>query len=261
VELVLVVLVYAVGIGVVWRQVVSADVDTWYRTGEAATTQISLAGWWYALVSLPLFQFLIYRWYVRLAMWAWFLWKVSRAALSPVPAHPDKSAGLGFLSSLCYSFWPLLLAHGVLISGVVWSGILFDDRTLVQYSFEIVITTTTILLFIFGPLLVFIPTLIAAKRAGLKTYGLLAERYVRKFDRKWLGNETEPDDLLLGTPDIRSLADLSKAYDIVAGMRLVPINWGIAIQLAIVMLVPMAPLALTVLTDVELASMLLGLLF
>jgi hypothetical protein len=41
----------------------------------------------------------------------------------------------------------------------------------------------------------------------------------------------------------------------------VPINWRIAMQLALVMLLPMAPLALTILTDVELASMLLGLLF
>lgn len=260
-EIVLVVLVYAVGIGVIWRQVVSLDVDTWYRAGNAGAARISLAGWWYALVSLPLFQFLIYRWYVRLGMWAWFLWKVSRTGLSPIPAHPDRNGGLGFLSALCYAFWPLLLAHGVLISGVVWSGILFDGRTLLQYSFEIVVTTTAILFFIFGPLLVFIPTLVAAKRTGLKAYGLLAQRYVRDFDRKWLDPSAPRDAALLGNPDIRSLADLSHAYGIVAGMRLVPINWGIAIQLAIVMLVPMAPLALTVLTDVELASMLLSLLF
>jgi len=260
-EIALVVLVYAVGIGVIWRQVVSLDVDTWYRAGDAGATRISLAGWWYALVSLPLFQFLIYRWYVRLGMWAWFLWKVSRAGLSPIPAHPDRSGGLGFLSALCYAFWPLLLAHGVLISGVVWAGILFDGRTLLQYSLEIVVATTAILLFIFGPLLVFIPTLVAAKRTGLKTYGMLAQRYVRDFDRKWLDDEARPQDALLGNPDIRTLADLSHAYDRVASMRLVPINWGIAIQLAIVVLVPMAPLALTVLTDVELASMLLSLLF
>lgn len=260
-EILLLVLVYAVGIGVVWRQVVSLDVDTWYRTGSAGATRITLAGWWYALVSLPIFQFLIYRWYVRLGMWAWFLWKVSRADLSLVATHPDKCGGLGFLSSLCYAFWPLLLAHGVLISGVVWTGILFDDRTLVQYSFEIVVATSIILLFIFGPLFVFVPALVAAKRTGLKTYGLLAQRYVRDFDGKWLGSGARPDETLLGNPDIRSLADLSHAYGVVAGMRLVPINWRIAMQLAIVMLVPMAPLAFTILTDVELASMLLGLLF
>ncbi len=260
-ELLVLVLVYAVGIGVVWRQVVSLDVDTWYRTGAGDATRITLAGWWYALVSLPLFQFMAYRWYVRLGMWAWFLWKVSRADLALVPAHPDRCGGLGFLSTLCYAFWPLLLAHGVLISGVVWTGILFDDRTLVQYSFEIVVMTTSLLLFIFGPLFVFVPALVAAKRTGLKTYGLLAQRYVRDFDSKWLGTGARPDDALLGNPDIRSLADLSHAYDVVASIRFVPINWRIAMQLALVMLVPMAPLALTILTDVELASMLLGLLF
>jgi hypothetical protein len=261
VEIALLVLVYTVGIAVVWRQVVALDVDTWYRTGTAGTSQITLAGWWYALAALPLFQFLAYRWYVRLGMWAWFLWKVSRADLAPIPAHPDRCAGLGFLSALCYAFWPLLLAHGVLISGVVWSGILVDDRTLVQYSFEIVVAAMMILLFVFAPLFVFVPTMIGAKRAGLKTYGLLAERYVRAFDRKWIAEGAQPSDALLGNPDIRSLADMRQAYDIVANMRLVPINWGIAMQLAIVLLVPMAPLALTILTDVELASMLLGLLF
>ena len=260
-EILVLVLVYAVGIGVVWRQVVSLDVDTWYRTGGADASRITLAGWWYALVSLPIFQFIAYRWYVRLGMWAWFLWKVSRADLSLVAAHPDRCGGLGFLSTLCYAFWPLLLAHGVLISGVVWTGILFDDRTLVQYSFEIVVMMTSILLFIFGPLFVFVPALVAAKRTGLKTYGLLAQRYVREFDGKWLGTGAQPADTLLGNPDIRSLADMSHAYDVVSSMRLVPINWRIAMQLALVMLVPMAPLALTILTDVELASMLLGLLF
>ena len=118
-----------------------------------------------------------------------------------------------------------------------------------------------ILLFIFAPLFAFVPNLVATKRAGLKTYGLLAQRYVRDFERKWVGGDARPDAALLGNADIRSLADLSHAYGVVANMRLVPIDWRIAMQLAIVMLIPMAPLALTLLTDVELASMLLGVLF
>jgi len=260
-EFLVLVLVYAVGIGVVWRQVVALDVETWYRTGTADATRITLAGWWYALVALPLFQFMAYRWYVRLGMWAWFLWKVARADLVLMPAHPDKCAGLGFLSALCYAFWPLLLAHGVLISGVVWSGILFDGRTLVQYAFEIVIATTMILVFTLAPLFAFVPNLVAAKRMGLKTYGSLAQRYALDFERKWIDNDVRPNDPLLGNPDIRSLADLSHAYDVVSQIRLVPINWRIAMQMAFVVLAPMAPLALTILTDVELASMLLGLLF
>jgi len=108
---------------------------------------------------------------------------------------------------------------------------------------------------------VFLPTLVAAKRAGLKTYRLLAERYVRASDRKWVSGAARPSEPLLGTPDIRSLADLTYAYQTVAGMQLVPINWRIAVQLAIVTLLPLTPLALTVLSDAEIASMLLGVLF
>ena len=43
--------------------------------------------------------------------------------------------------------------------------------------------------------------------------------------------------------------------------QLVPINWRIAVQLAIVTLLPLTPLALTVFSDAEIASMLLGVLF
>ena len=39
---------------------------------------------------------------------------------------------------------------------------------------------------ILGPLLVFAPRLAAAKRAGLREYGTLAQRYTGEFDRKWL---------------------------------------------------------------------------
>jgi len=135
------VLVYAVGIAVLWRHVVSLDVETWYRTASAAGSRLTLAGWWYTLVSLALFQFVLCRWYLRLGMWTWFLWKVSRSRLEPIPAHPEKAAGLGFLGTLCYAFWPLLLAHGVLFAGVVAAGRIFDGRPLGYYALELVVAT------------------------------------------------------------------------------------------------------------------------
>ena len=69
-----------------------------------------------------------------------------------------------------------------------------------QYALELVVANMAILLFVFGPLIVFLPTLVAAKRAGLKTYGLLAERYVRAFDRKWVSGDARPSEPLLGSP-------------------------------------------------------------
>ncbi len=50
---------------------------------------------------------------------------------------------------------------------------------------------------IFGPLFVFLPTLVDTKRTGLKTYGMLAQRYVRDFDRKWVDKDSRPAEALL----------------------------------------------------------------
>ena len=57
------------------------DVASWYGVAADGKWQPSLAGWWLACVSLPLFQFLLLRWYFRLFIWARFLWQVSRIEL------------------------------------------------------------------------------------------------------------------------------------------------------------------------------------
>ena len=75
---------------------------------------------------------------------------------------------------------------------------------------------------ILGPMLVFAPKLAAAKRAGLREYGTLAQRYVREFDGKWLRGGAPADEPLVGTADIQSLADLGNSFEVVSGMRWVP---------------------------------------
>ena len=63
-------------------------------------------------MSLPLFQFLLVRWYFRLFIWGRFLWQVSRIQLALIPSHPDRCAGLGFLSTIHETFAPVLIAQG-----------------------------------------------------------------------------------------------------------------------------------------------------
>ena len=62
-EVLLIAFVYGVGILVVWRQYIALDTATWYATPSAAGSQFSLAGMWYAYLSVPIFQFLLLRWY------------------------------------------------------------------------------------------------------------------------------------------------------------------------------------------------------
>jgi len=111
-EVILVALVYGVGILIVWRQYIALDAATWYATSSADGSKLSLAGIWYGYVSLPIFQFLLMRWYFRLFIWTRFLWQVSRIELSLVPTHPDRVGGLNFLSNTVYAFTVLAVAHG-----------------------------------------------------------------------------------------------------------------------------------------------------
>ena len=97
-EVLLIAFVYVVGVGFVWRTQIALDVASWYGAPVDGIWQPSLAGWWLGCVSLPLFQFLLLRWYFRLFIWARFLWQVSRIELRLMPTHPDRCGGLGFLA-------------------------------------------------------------------------------------------------------------------------------------------------------------------
>src|SRR6478736_1025990 len=110
---------------VLWRSYLALSTATWYAMPGASGLTLSLAGKWYAYVSLPLFQFLLLRWYYRLLIWAAFLWHISRIPLQLVPTHPDRVGGLGFLSNIVYAFTPLAAAHGVMLAGLIANRIFY----------------------------------------------------------------------------------------------------------------------------------------
>jgi hypothetical protein len=260
-ELLLIAFVYVVGVGLVWRTQVALDVTSWYGASADGRLQPSLAGWWLGFVSLPLFQFLLLRWYFRLFIWARFLWQVSRIDLKFVPTHPDRSGGLGFLESVSYAFSPVLLAQGAMLAGMIASKIFFAGATLPQFKVEIIGMVAVMVFAILGPLLVFGPQLAAAKRVGLREYGTLAQRYVREFDDKWLRGGAPADEALIGSADIQSLADLGNSFEVVKGMRVAPFTLQTVLQLAVATLLPVVPLTLTMISLEELLMQLLKVVF
>jgi hypothetical protein len=260
-EAVLIIFVYAVGVLIVWRQYIALDAATWYATPSAGGAKLSLAGTWYGYVSLPLFQFLLIRWYFRLFVWTRFLWQVSRIELRLIPTHPDRVGGLGFLANTVYAFAVLAVAHGALLAGTLANRIFFLGAALPEFKAQIAVMLVFLLCVVFGPLLVFAPRLAEAKRAGLREYGTLAERYVREFDGKWLRGGARGSEPLVGSGDIQSLADLANSYDVVRTMRLAPITKDALFQLAAAALLPILPLALTMMPLEELLRQLFGILF
>jgi hypothetical protein len=253
--------VYGIGILIVWRHYLALDTATWYATPSAEGSKLTLAGVWYGYVSLPIFQFLLLRWYFRLFIWARFLWQVSRIELSLVPTHPDRVGGLGFLADAAYALTVLAVAHGALLSAQLSNRIFFLGAELTQFTAEIAAVVIFLVCVVLGPLLVFAPQLAEAKRKGLREYGTLAERYVREFDAKWLRGGAPADEPFVGSADIQSLADLGNSYEVVRGMRTAPITKEAVLLVAATTVVPVVPLLLTMMPLEQWLKMLFGIVF
>jgi hypothetical protein len=259
VELILVVGVFGFG-WMVWTETSSLATSTWYTIVDPAGRRWTLAGRWYTYVSLPIFQFLFYRWYFRLYVWFLFLWRVSRLDLRLTPTHPDRSGGLGFLASAPIAFAPVILGQTIVGSAVIAGRILFQEETLYANRYLIAGFVILQLVLVLVPLCVFTPLLLALKGRGRREYGALAARYTREFHEKWIEGATPPAEPLLGSADIQSLADLANSYEVVREIRAVPFGRDTIIQVAVPALIPFAPLALTVIPAEEILKKLLGML-
>ncbi|SDA92727.1 hypothetical protein SAMN02927914_04810 [Mesorhizobium qingshengii] len=260
-EVLLIAMVYAVGIAVIWRHYTALDAVTWYAGTSNGESKLSAAGLWFVFVSLPVFQFLLLRWYFRIFVWARLLWHISRVELCLMPSHPDGVGGLGFLSASVYALLPLLLAHGVMLAGLIAGRILHTGAALTDFKVEVAAIVVFLLCLVEGPLLVFSVQLERAKRAGGRDYGRLAERYVREFDRKWIRGGAPAGEPLIGTADIQSLADIGNSMQVVQSMRVVLLSKDTILLLAGAVFAPLLPLVVTIMPMDELARKLVAVLF
>jgi len=249
----LAVLVYVIGFSGLWRYTAPLRIDTWYAAATDHGLVTTSAGWWLLLVSLPLFQFLMWRWYLRLAVWWVLIWRFSRLELNLQPLHPDNVGGIGFVAQMTYAFIPLLVAQGAIAAGWIGDQILFLGARLPEFKYELGAAMVVIVFLIAGPLLLFTPLLIQFRQRGVADYGNLAMRYARDFDQKWLRGVT-PDDALIGSGDIQSLADLGNSYATLKQMRPMLLTTRMLLVLAAATLAPTAPLLLTMFSAEELLS-------
>jgi hypothetical protein len=243
VEMGLLILAYTVGVWI-WRSEVALGSATWYALPDATQLHLTMAGYWYAFVSIPIFQFILLRWYMRLVLWFWLLWRFSKLNLHLSAAHPDRAGGIGFIGANSDAFAPILFAQGSLLAGVIASRVLYQGQNLTAFRMQAAGFAVFFVLFILGPLVMFTPQLDRAKRAGKVYYGLLASRYVFGFEAKWTPSSAPGTGELL-TDDIQGLADLGTSYSAVRAMRLVPFALEDVTFLAATTVLPLLPLALT----------------
>jgi hypothetical protein len=259
IEAALLVLVYTVGIWV-WRNQVALDASSWYAAADGGQMRLTPAGYWLMLVSAPVFQFILLRWYFRFFLWFWFLFQVSRLNLHLLPIHTDRTGGLGFLGASTNAFAPVLIAQGAVSAGLIASRIFYAGQSLPDFKVQIVAFLGFFILVTLIPLTVFAPRLAQAKREGLGAFGRLASRYGRQFEGKWM-RDASADGELLGSGDIQSLADLGNSMSVVQEMRLLPFGWRDVTRLAMITAMPFLPLLLTVFSLEDFATFVIKAIF
>ena len=259
VEIVFLVLVFTVGMWV-WRHQIPADFASWYASSQGGHVHLTIAGYWLAFVSVPIFQFILLRWYMQYLVWFWLLVRISQLNLHLEPLHPDQAGGLRFVGQSSVVFTPLLFAHGALLSGQIASHILYHGESLYASEMTIIGFVVFSIAAALAPLFSFTLQLIRAKRAGLDKYGALASQYVTDFDQKWLQGRTN-DEQLLGSGDIQSLADLGNSFSTARSMRPVPIAADDLVYLCVVTIIPFVPLLLTIMPLDKLVEQAIKLVF
>ena len=97
---------------------------------------------------------------------------------------------------------------------MISSRIFYAGATLPQFKLELIGLVAVMVFAVLGPLLVFGPQLAAAKRAGLREYGTLAQRVRARVRPEVAAARRRPaDEPLIGSADIQSLADLGNSFE------------------------------------------------
>jgi hypothetical protein len=227
--------------------VVASQLVTWH-VGGLGTRRVTMdshlivARGWYALVGLPMFQFLVYRGLWRWAIWTRMLWKVSRLRLVPVATHPDRAGGLEFLSWPSIGFGYIVAALSAAQAGVWADQVLNAGVKVMELKGYAAVFIIAALVVALGPLLLVAGHLWRCRYQGLYDYSTLAADYTRKFQERWIAQHREDD--LLGTADIQSLADLANSYNVVDKMRFWPFGLRAVVTIALAALLPMVPITL-----------------
>jgi hypothetical protein len=176
--------------------------------------------------------------------------------------HPDRAAGLGFLSGSVFAIAPVLACQTVVLGGMIGQRIWHAGAALLDFKMEMACVIFFLMLVALVPLNFFVGRLVSARLEALGEIGILASHYVDAFRWKWirLSGQQEGSKTLLGA-DIQSLADLGTAYAAVSDMRILPVSLKTIVRLGIFIAAPLTPLALTMMPLHKMVDGLIRLLF
>jgi hypothetical protein len=208
---------------------------------EQAGGNLTLPNMFYAWFCLPLFRFLLVRWFWHLGLWWYFLYRLNKLKLKLIPIHSDGVGGLGYLEVVHEHFAPLAVAFSALQAASFAEEIFSGTMPFESLYYLIPIVLLLNLILFIGPLLLFSTKLWICRVNGLNEYMVMAHHYVEAFDNTWIRDRTVTGQSQLGTGDIQSLADLTNSINVIRGMRVVPSSRRLIMTYAIGVLLPFLP--------------------
>ena len=220
----------------------ATGVTTWLMTVTDTGMHFTLPGWWYAVVSAPIFLFLFLRWLWRGVLWSRFLWRLARVDLGLVATHPDHAGGLAFVGGGQAAFGIVLFALSAVLSAELAERVVYGGAHVMEHKALLGGWVVLGVAVVFGPLLVLARPLAAARQTALGRYSVLLTAHHRAFEARWLDRHDAVGEALLGSPDPSSLADLGAAYGAVEQMRPVPVTASSLVGVALAAALPLVPL-------------------
>ena len=239
--LVIVVCTYAL-LNAVLKIIPSGEISFWHHQDDVRS--LSAAGWWHVLVSAPLLVGLLLAWLWRLLVWTLFLLRVARSPIRLYVAHPDRAAGLKFVGYSVRAYAPVGAALGAIFAGRVANHVWHDDAKLATFQNSALGLLVLVVLLFGAPLLAFTPRLMHEWRAGVFTYGKLAEQFGFQFEDKWFRPGQRVDGSLLEASDFSAAIDLNSYVANVFDMRLTPAEMKSFVILCAATAVPLVPVVL-----------------
>lgn len=242
------------------EMIAHVDTSSWHFVNSADGPRISWAGLWFSFISISIFRLILFRWFWLVILWTVFLWRVTHLRLNGAASHPDRAGGLGFLTHTQLFFGLVTFAMTSATAGVFANQMAYDGATLQSLQYLMVGTCLLSIAFTVAPLIVVSPYLFRVKQRGIFEYSSLGVVYAEGFENKWILGKRSPEEPLMGSADIQSLADFGNSYEIVHGMKVFLIDHEILLTLAIPAAIPMLVLIATVIPAEEIFKALLHLL-
>lgn len=225
----------------------------------SAQPGLGFGGWWYLLVSLPVYVAVVWIWLWRLLVTSVLMRSLARLPMRFVPTHPDRNGGAGFVAVVPGAFAPFVFALACVLAARLGHLYAFHDLDMKSIAVFMAVFLLVVIPLCLVPALAWAPALSGLKKRARESYRDLVGAAGRAVDDRWVRREAGESDML-EPAGVGVVADANALFEAVERTRPFPVQKGTVALLVLAGLVPFLPVLAREVPIAELLQRLLGLL-